>query len=378
VGYVEREAFSAAKLVERMEDAALDKAPVWDDLTTFDGKPWRGKVDIISAGFPCQPWSAAGQRKGTEDGRWIWPDVARIVSEVRPAHVFLENVPGLVWGGGLAPILADLSDLGFDAEWTALSARACGAPHRRERVFVLARLSGVGQADSRHDERAQQEVKQAPWRAGVGRSREDELANGDGAGRSTQRPNGERSTEHVGGRGDELAHTQRFGRTEGSSQPVAIHAPQPDALCRGLGQAEPASRQRLARAKVESELRSVDQDGRPRSDAYGSSAALAAGVCLADSRRPEFHEASAGRASDKRGIVAPGAGHGLPLWPPGPYEFGSWGRVLAADPTLEPAICGLADGPSTRMDELRALGNGVVPVVAAVAFLALRERFDSR
>jgi len=96
VAHVERDPFAAAVLVARMADQALDQAPVWDDLRSFDGRPWRGRVDLVTAGFPCQPWSAAGRRQGIEDDRWLWPDVARIVAEVGPRLVLLENVPVLL------------------------------------------------------------------------------------------------------------------------------------------------------------------------------------------------------------------------------------------------------------------------------------------
>ena len=89
VAYVEREAYAAGVLMARMEDASLDQAPIWDDLTTFDGAAWRGCVDIVTAGFPCQPWSVAGSQKGTGDERWIWPDIAAIVRDVEPEIVFL-------------------------------------------------------------------------------------------------------------------------------------------------------------------------------------------------------------------------------------------------------------------------------------------------
>ena len=79
VGYVEREAFAASTLVARMEDEALDRAPVWDDLKTFDGVPWRGKVDLVSAGYPCQPFSVAGKRRGESDPRHHWPHVLRAI-----------------------------------------------------------------------------------------------------------------------------------------------------------------------------------------------------------------------------------------------------------------------------------------------------------
>ena len=92
VGHVERETFAAATLVARMEDASLDHAVVWDDVATFDGRPWRGAVDIVTAGYPCQPFSVAGKRRGADDPRHLWPHVARIIGEVEPPFVFLENV----------------------------------------------------------------------------------------------------------------------------------------------------------------------------------------------------------------------------------------------------------------------------------------------
>lgn len=120
VCYVEREAYVAAALVARMEEAALVPAPVWSDLTTFDGRPWRGAVDLVTAGFPCQPWSAAGKHGGVDDERWLWPDIERILREVRPRRVLLENVPGLIRGGGIEPVAGGLARLGFDAEWDTL------------------------------------------------------------------------------------------------------------------------------------------------------------------------------------------------------------------------------------------------------------------
>jgi len=145
VARVERDSHAAAILVARMEEAALDHAPVWDDVCTFDGRPWRGRVDIVTAGFNCQPFSAAGQRRGVDDERWLWGDIARIVADVGPRYVFLENVPGLV-RGGLSHIVGDLADLGFDAEWGLLSAADVGASHRRQRFWFLAWLD-MGDAD---------------------------------------------------------------------------------------------------------------------------------------------------------------------------------------------------------------------------------------
>ena len=142
VGRVERDSYAAAVLVARMEESALDRAPVWDDLTTFDSAAWRGCVDLVTAGFPCQPWSLAGSKSGVDDERWLWPKIASIIRDVGPRAVFLENVPALNGngpsGGGLPHVLQSLADLGFDAEWGLLSAADVGATHKRQRFWLLA------------------------------------------------------------------------------------------------------------------------------------------------------------------------------------------------------------------------------------------------
>lgn len=137
VCYVEREAFPAANLVARMEDGCLDLAPVWSDLSTFDATFLRGRLSVVTAGYPCQPFSLAGKRAGDKDDRHLWPHVARIIAECRPQIVFLENVPGHVTKG-LDVVLSTLNALGFDVEWDLFSAAASGAPHRRQRLFILA------------------------------------------------------------------------------------------------------------------------------------------------------------------------------------------------------------------------------------------------
>lgn len=137
-GYVEREAFAVDVLVQSMAAGLLDEAPVWSDASTFPGHLYRGRVDLISAGFPCQPWSFAGRRAGTADVRWIWPSIVGIIRDVGPRIVFLENVPGLLSKNGLATVLGDLAELRFDAEWLCLSASDVGANHGRKRIFILA------------------------------------------------------------------------------------------------------------------------------------------------------------------------------------------------------------------------------------------------
>ena len=141
VGDVEREASAATTLVARMEDKALGFAPVWDDLKTFDGRAWRGRVDIITAGYPCQPFSVAGRRKGEADPRHLWPHVARVIRECEPRFVFLENVSNHL-RLGFRSVAEDLRHMGYRVAATVLRAEEVGAPHRRERLFVLAHSEG--------------------------------------------------------------------------------------------------------------------------------------------------------------------------------------------------------------------------------------------
>ena len=137
VCYVEREAYAAANLAALMQAGELAEAPIWSDLVTFDGKPWRGLLDVVAAGFPCQPHSVAGKRQGKQDARWLWDDIARIIRECEPGAVIIENVPGLL-RSGLRDVLQDLALLGYDAVWTRRDASEAGAPHRRSRIFLLA------------------------------------------------------------------------------------------------------------------------------------------------------------------------------------------------------------------------------------------------
>lgn len=144
VAYCEWEPFAQAVLIERIKDGGLHDAPIWDDVKTFDGKPFSGKVDFMLGGFPCQDLSSAGIRRGIRGGdrSSLWWEYARIIREVGPRFVFVENVSGLLVAGNLGIVLGDLADLGYDAIWFMLPACSVGAPHERERVFVIAYPSG--------------------------------------------------------------------------------------------------------------------------------------------------------------------------------------------------------------------------------------------
>lgn len=141
VCWVEGEAYAASVLANRMEEGLLDSAPIWSDLRTFDGRPWRGVVDCVTAGYPCQPFSLAGRRRGADDPRHLWPHVLRVLVECRAPLLFCENVRGHV-SKGLGQVLGQLACFGFSAEWDLFSAEEEGAPHRRERIFLLAHTGG--------------------------------------------------------------------------------------------------------------------------------------------------------------------------------------------------------------------------------------------
>lgn len=137
VCHVEGESFAVSHLIKKMEEGRIHHSPIWDDLRTFEGDRWRGIVDIIAGGFPCQPFSVAGKQLATDDPRHLWPNIVQIVRQVRPRFLFFENVPGVVkWI--LDRILLDLASMGYDASWCVVRAADVGAPHSRARWFLFA------------------------------------------------------------------------------------------------------------------------------------------------------------------------------------------------------------------------------------------------
>ncbi|MFN4177364.1 MAG: DNA cytosine methyltransferase [Phenylobacterium sp.] len=143
VCYVEREPHAAAALAARMADGCLPEAAVWGDLRTFDGRPWRGRVHLVLAGYPCQPFSVAGDRRGRDDPRHLWPEVARIIREVEPELVFLENVEGHL-SLGFAEVAQELQRMGFKVAAGLFTAAEAGASHVRRRLFILAHADRDG------------------------------------------------------------------------------------------------------------------------------------------------------------------------------------------------------------------------------------------
>ncbi len=303
VCYVEREAYAAEVLATRMSEGYLDDAPVWTDLETFDGEPWRGVVDCITAGFPCQPVSVAGKRRVQEDERWIWPDIARIIRDVGPRLVFLENVPGLLVHG-MGDVLGDLAAAGYDAEWGVFSAAGVGAPHLRKRVFILGYT---------RDEQFRQTADRCES-ANINRSSSETLA-------------------------DTQEHHERAGSA-------------------GEPQNETGERRR-----------GLDGERGPFPPGPGDSAAWRYVL----ERWPELAPALANNVSDGcsgQGLYVPKRGSQQAI----PDIDGPGSRRNTEAP--QPAVRNMANGAPARVDQLRALGNVVVPVVAAVAFLTLAERLE--
>jgi DNA (cytosine-5)-methyltransferase 1 len=142
---VEWEPYPASVLVARQNDGLLPAFPIWDDVQTFDGKPWRGIVDVVSGGFPCQDISSAGRGAGIEGERsGMWREMARIIHEVRPRFAFVENSPMLT-SRGLGAVLGDLASMGFNARWGVLGASDFGANHERQRIWIVATNANVPQ-----------------------------------------------------------------------------------------------------------------------------------------------------------------------------------------------------------------------------------------
>lgn len=136
---VEIEPYCRKVLLQRQRDAILPRFPIWDDVRTFDGKPWRGRVDIVHGGFPCQDIAHGSSTKTSLDGErsGLWSEMLRVIREVGPSFVLVENSANLIVRG-LDRILSDLAALRFDARWGVFSAGDAGARHERERLFILA------------------------------------------------------------------------------------------------------------------------------------------------------------------------------------------------------------------------------------------------
>lgn len=361
---VEREAYCVEVMARRDQEEGVGPVPCWSDLHTFDGTAWRG-VDIIIGGYPCQPFSFAGQRRGQDDPRHLWPQVARVIAEAEPGIVFLENVAGhlslgfdVVWG--------DLRRMGYRVTAGLFTAAETGAPHKRTRLFILAVRDDAGPGAG---ERGEQGDAPGLRRGGLADNRID-VADAAQRGRGELRESSGGDRQPDGGN-VELADAEG-PRHEGP---------------------EPAGRAWTRRCAAEHggtlENTSCESSERNAGTILGAEAGIGSSREL-NGNQPERFEptgpAMADPAGDGRRIDEPGRGSNrrttdieaggecLPIFPPGPGDIDAWRNVLAIRPDLAPALPPvhmLADGVSTRLDELRAIGNAVCPIQGAYAFVSL-------
>ena len=337
--YVESDEYPVDQLVAAQRAGYMAPAPIWDDVKTFDGRPWRGLIDTILAGYPCQPFSAAGKRLGEDDERHLWPDVARIIREVGPRWVFLENVAGHI-SLGLETVLRELREMGFDVAAQPFSAAEVGAPHERLRIFVVAynkdncrrlyegrRGQGKGEFDPAGASGARAVVDSAGggWRA-----------RGDASlARRSGHP--DRASEALGdtiGRSGELRREPGDVRSEGAGAQISWTF----STGRKFG---PAGTD-FSDSKGADWWREFAQE-RTRSGRPGP-ARIRPGSALANGIRAglEEHAGDGDRGHEPGRIDAAEAGptcaRGTYLFPPAPGDAAAWADLIQAAPDLAPAL----------------------------------------
>lgn len=322
---VERDAYAAQVLAQRQNDGILEAFPIWSDVQTFDGKPWRGIVDVISGGFPCQDISVAGKGAGIEGERsGMWKEFLRIISDIRPRFVFVENSPMLT-SRGLGVVLGDLAASGYDAEWTCLSAAEVGANHVRDRIWILGYSNNYGQITP--------EVIRGATQGGYGGTPWSQQA-------SEFTGSGEQYAELANAQSSGCKTGRRRGRKAKAGEILNM---QP--INSGID---------VANAKIMQRYAGTDNGS--NKPAIGEKLGTASG------KVPDPDRAQRQRDQFAKRIHAQHADIDRPDW---------W--------KTEPEILRVVDGVAARLefvnDQLKAIGNGQVPLAAATAFKELIARF---
>ncbi len=300
---VEIEAFAAANLVAKAEEGKLAIEALYPDLKTFPAERFPGCFDFILAGYPCQPFSVAGKRKGEADERHLWPFIRDHIQQIRPVYCFFENVAGHL-RLGFDRVHRDLDELGYTVEADLFTASEVGAPHKRERLFILAKSvsAGTGCLSGEID----------------GGSRQQVLRQG----------NGQACTSGIAA-ASELANASRLGR-------------------RGWDNGEPAGEGRALQTEGSGELADAESQ---RVQGHGAEG----------QQEPHAH-----------------AGQTLPVCgcDRGPARPGQEQYEWEEPRTVKSGMGRTVDGFRSRVDELRLLGNGVVPAQAELAFRTLRDKIQ--
>ena len=336
IAYVEREGFACANLVAKIEAGELDAAPIWTDIKTFDGRPFYKRVHFITAGYPCQGESVAGKRQGKADPRWLWPHIERIIKAVQPIWFFGENVSGHLTLG-FPTVYRSLRLMGYKVEARLFTAEEVGAPHKRERLFILAhseshRLQGLAAERFEQGGIAGTYETLENTRSGSGGNQDGQI---EGRTRQEDVPQGNGQTCSVRiGTASELANTasQRIQRSE------------PKGTAQTGRQADQQGYQwpsRPGQPQYEwEEPRVVEQP---------------------DSSRPYLNVSV--RQSIKRRLATK-------------TTRASNGKTPCSKRQTKSRLGRAANGTSRRVDRLRLLGNGVVPQQAELAFRELIKLFS--
>ena len=320
---VEWEPYPCAVLCARQNEGILPPFPIWDDVRTFDGKPWRGRVDVVSGGFPCQDISAAGKGAGIDGERsGMWAHMARIIREVGPRFAFVENSPMLT-SRGLGRVLGDLAAMGYDARWGVLGAHHAGAPHKRDRIWIV--------ADAKNSEwRSGQFGKQNPsvWPQGHDKS----------FGGRADVADAERTQADSQWGADQCGRVA-VGRDKQTAQREdrSACADRPDGCGEDVADAEKQFARRLP-------IGTSSQY--PRLGVSGEN------VADASVENVERQRVSIGIQQERSAA-----------------SCSSWWIT-------EPDVGRVAHGVAARVDRLKAIGNGQVPAVAALAWEILSQEFD--
>lgn len=172
IGYVEWDEYCQQVIAARVRDGYLPAAPIFGDIREFiksgGAAEYRGFADVVTAGFPCQPFSVAGKQRGADDERNMWPATAEVIRHVQPQSVLLENVPGLVSCGYVGTVIGDLAAMGYVGRWGVLGAIDAGAPHRRDRLWIVANAQRNEREQPRNREtgRVGRVIESIPWDGG--------------------------------------------------------------------------------------------------------------------------------------------------------------------------------------------------------------------
>jgi len=364
IAYVEGEAWAVANLANKMEEGKLHPAPVWTDVKTFEFRQFRGKVDILSGGFPCQPFSTAGSGKGVSDERHLYPFISAGIQACQPTVVFLENVPGIITTRitdgtpVLQHVLQDLEGMGYTATAGIFSAEEVSAPHRRERVFILAYAESERHRGGRDEERGVDGWFVQPHEQG--RSE---------VGSETK------------GRGGELADAQNSGRTkrEPATQGSGSQAHRPSQRRSQAGELGDTDIQRLE--GVEFGINHPQRWQEPDGSTGLPSRAVSAWPARPGHEQHEWEEPRTIVVNTQRKRSQGSDGDAAVTDRDQPQYGVPTQAGQHNDRQAQPQLGGATDGDTSgvdptqfRVDRLRMIGNGVVPETAERAYRVLAGR----